>query len=153
MIRFVVPWEPVAQPRQRHAIRGKGARQFIANYTPANHPVNAFKQACQLTAKTAMCGPLLDGPIRLNVLAVFSRPSSMIWKKREMPRVRKTTKPDFDNVAKALCDALTGIVWKDDAQIASATIEKAIASGNEQPHCVVEIECMSWVWEAAERVL
>lgn len=35
-----------------------------------------------------------------------------------------TGKPDVDNVAKLVMDALTGIAWKDDAQVTSLTIRK-----------------------------
>lgn len=31
---------------------------------------------------------------------------------------------DFDNLAKAVCDALNGVVYKDDSQIVKCTIEK-----------------------------
>ena len=36
---------------------------------------------------------------------------------------RPTVAPDWDNIGKCL-DALNGIVWQDDKQIVSATVEK-----------------------------
>lgn len=39
--------------------------------------------------------------------------------------IHHTAKPDFDNVAKAICDAMTTAgLWKDDAQVCRSVIEK-----------------------------
>jgi Holliday junction resolvase RusA-like endonuclease len=52
--------------------------------------------------------------------------------------IPKTTKPDLiDNLMKGLSDALTGIVWMDDAQIIRLRSEKAYAR---QPKTVVVVE-------------
>jgi Holliday junction resolvase RusA-like endonuclease len=37
-------------------------------------------------------------------------------------------------------DALKGIAWRDDAQVAELTVRKFIASGYEQPHTQIRIE-------------
>jgi len=36
----------------------------------------------------------------------------------------KATRPDFDNLCKPLCDAMSGIVFRDDGQIARAVVNK-----------------------------
>jgi Holliday junction resolvase RusA-like endonuclease len=36
----------------------------------------------------------------------------------------KTKKPDIDNLTKAILDALNGIAWNDDAQVAQITAKK-----------------------------
>jgi Holliday junction resolvase RusA-like endonuclease len=41
--------------------------------------------------------------------------------KRELP----TVKPDLDKLTRALLDALTGRVWKDDAQVVRLVVDKA----------------------------
>ena len=38
------------------------------------------------------------------------------------------SKPDFDKLTRAACDALTGLVWDDDARVVRAVIEKRFAS-------------------------
>ena len=75
----------------------------------------------------------------MDVEFVFPRPGVMVWKKKPMPRVRHTKKPDRDNLEKALMDALKGIVWIDDAQVCDGSIRKWIAAGDEQPgvHVVI----------------
>jgi Holliday junction resolvase RusA-like endonuclease len=56
-----------------------------------------------------------------------------------MHRQWKTTRPDADNLAKAVFDALNGILWADDSQIVNSTVSKFIASGDEQPHVKVVV--------------
>lgn len=137
VIRFIVPAVPVAQPRQRSA--SIGGRQV--NYTPTKHPVNAFKASVRMAFAEAYQGPPLEGPLSLSVVFVFPRPKGMVWKKRDMPRVDKTTKCDLDNALKAFVDALQGLAWRDDAQVSRyhEPFGKFIASGDEAAHVEVEI--------------
>ena len=127
---------PVAQPRQRSAV----IAGHIRTYTPAKHPVNAFKAACQAALARAYHGPPLDGPVRLEVLFVLPRPQSMIRKTRPNPRTWHAKKPDVDNLLKSLKDALTGLAWRDDSQVAQCRAAKVVASGDEQPHVEATIE-------------
>lgn len=138
-IRFTVPAIPVAQPRQRHRVITSAGRSFAHNYTPKDSPVNSYKAAVQFAAQAAYTGAPHDGPVRLNVVFVFPRPQAMRWKKKPTPRARHCGKPDIDNLVKPLTDALNGLVFVDDARISCAMVQKVIASGDEQPHCEVEI--------------
>jgi len=135
-IEFTVPSVPVAQPRQRVGMVGGHARQFL----PGKHPVNAYKASVALSARESYSGAPLEGPIALRVVFVLPRPGRLIWKSRPMPRVRHASKPDPDNLLKSICDALNAKVWRDDAQVSTVTVEKWIASGDEQPHVEVCIE-------------
>lgn len=149
-IKFTVPAVPVAQPRQRHAIRGKkGGAQFVTNYTPADHPVNTFKAQVAWAAHNVFQGAPLTGPLSVTVLAFFHRPKNMIWKKRLMPREFKTSTPDNDNLEKSVYDALKGVVWHDDSQISINQTWKMICSGDEQPHVCVTITAMDKEYQAS----
>ena len=133
MIRFRVDGVPVAQPRQRQAVRNG----FVSNYTPTKHPVNAFKAACKLSCPETTPA---SGPVELTLMFVMPRPKSMMWKTRATPRVPHAKKPDADNLAKSVKDALTGLLWRDDSQVARLHVDKVIAAGDEQPHVVVQFE-------------
>jgi Holliday junction resolvase RusA-like endonuclease len=139
-IAICVPGLPVAQPRQRHRVVTSGGRSFATNFTPRNDPVNAFKAAVQLAAQQAYQGPPLTGPASLTLTFFFPRPKGMCWKKRPMPREFKSNKPDWDNLGKSVCDALTGLLWGDDSQLAKIIVEKWIASGDEQPRTEIVVE-------------
>ena len=134
--RFVVPGEPVAQPRPRFARRGAG----VVAYTPKEHPVTAYKQAVALMARAALpAGWPLEGPVAVRLVFVLRRPKDRIWKRKPMPREWATCKPDTDNFLKASWDAMLGITWRDDAQVVRSEAVKFYAAGNEQPHTDVEI--------------
>ena len=143
VIEFTVPAVPVAQPRQRHSAQVICGRVISRNYTPAGHAVNSFRASVRMAAREAYSGPPLDGPLCVDVVAVFPRPQSQIWKRREMPRQRHAKKPDRDNLDKAILDCLSGILWRDDCQVCAGSIEKWIAAGDEQPHVTVRVSSVS----------
>lgn len=134
---------PVPQPRQRHRVFApKGQRAFVHNYTPVNSPVNLYKNAIREEARKHITEQLL-GPIQLHVKFMLPRPMRLIWKTRPMPLVRHITKPDADNLVKALKDALTGIAWRDDCQVCELHVEKWYAGGGELPCTQVEISTLT----------
>lgn len=84
-------------------------------------------------------GQPLEGPLRVDIVAVFPRPSRMVWKRKPMPRDYHVAKPDRDNIDKAVMDALTGKLWVDDCQVCDGRIQKFYAAGNEEPHVVITL--------------
>lgn len=138
LITFTVPGLPIPQPRQRHKI----IAGHVSNYTPARHAVQAYRRAIQIAARLAYQGPPLTCPLSVTLLFLMPRPQRLTWKTRPMPRVWCPCKPDFDNLAKSTIDCLTGIVWADDGQIASAKVEKMYAAGEEEPCVEVGIETL-----------
>jgi Holliday junction resolvase RusA-like endonuclease len=63
--------------------------------------------------------PLLDGPLALAVTFVVPRPKSHYGARGLRPSAPAypTTRPDVTKLLRAVEDALTGIVWRDDAQV------------------------------------
>lgn len=143
MISFRVNAVPVAQPRQRHRVLTVGGRTFAQNYVPAKHPVQDFKASVRMAASAAHSGAPIEGPIFLRAVFVFPRPKRLIWKSRAMPRERHASKPDVDNALKSVKDALTGLLWRDDAQVCSVKASKWYASGDESPRVEISIEALS----------
>jgi Holliday junction resolvase RusA-like endonuclease len=78
-------------------------------------------------ARQAMIGRKpLEGPLKVTVIATLAVPRSWNAARRKAAMaetIRPTGKPDIDNLLKSI-DALTGIVWLDDAQVVEATIAK-----------------------------
>lgn len=139
VIRFTVPDVPCAQPRQRHRVIQANGRTFAHNYTPAKHKVNDFKAACKMAASAAYSGEPMGGAVMVSLIFVMPRPGRLIWKKRPMPREQHTAKPDIENLAKSVLDALSELVWRDDSQVSGLFLTKLYAAGNEQPHVEVEV--------------
>jgi len=71
----------------------------------------------------AMSGnPVWEGAVSLTVDFYFDRP------KAQKKAIYKTTKPDVDKLVRSIADALTGIVFGDDAQVVQMTCRKAYGS-------------------------
>lgn len=87
-----------------------------------------WKDHARLVASREMGGRApLDCAVDFKVKVYFQIPESWSIKKQRLAQVgliRPTITPDYDNLAKACADALTGIVIRDDKFIVNATIEK-----------------------------
>lgn len=71
--------------------------------------------------------PKLDGYIKATINAFFSIPKSTSKKKALLMAsgdIRPTKKPDLDNIAKIILDALNKLAYDDDSQIVELTINK-----------------------------
>jgi Holliday junction resolvase RusA-like endonuclease len=134
-LQFYIPGVPVAQPRQRHALIGGHVR----NFTPKDSPVHAYKATCRVAFNNVYDGEPLPNAFQVHLVFLFPRPKRMIWKSRPMTRSPFVSKPDADNLAKSTLDSLNSICWVDDSQVASLTVEKWYAAGNEQPGVEVTI--------------
>lgn len=129
MIRIVVPGQPVAKGRHRVAVINGRAHA----YTPAK-TVN-YEASVAFAGKGAMVGKdLLEGPLSVTLFAHFMTP-----KRGKKAGDYHTARPDADNIAKAANDALNGIVWRDDSQVASMQIIKTYA---DSPQLVIEVRAL-----------
>jgi Holliday junction resolvase RusA-like endonuclease len=122
-ITFFVPGQPVAKGRP---IAGRGFNGRTTLRTPektANYE-NLVAVACA----QAMAGmEPIPGPLAVIFSVTVQTPAS--WSKKRQQRandgaIGATKKPDIDNIVKALCDAMNGIAYKDDAQIIELTVTK-----------------------------
>lgn len=119
MILIEAPGIPVAFARSG----GNGRVRF----TPK-------KQRCamgdlKIMAAAAMKGRKpLEGPLAVLLTFGWLTPKSWSKRRRLSPEAFwKASRPDIDNLAKLVNDALNGIVWADDALIVHQTINKTYA--------------------------
>jgi Holliday junction resolvase RusA-like endonuclease len=114
MISFVVPGDAVPFARAG----SKGTMRF----TPPKQ--RSYEGAIKTFASAAMGNePPFKGPVALTMRAEYLIPKS--WsKKRRDAAVWKVSAPDLDNLAKIFKDAMSGIVYEDDAQVAWMTLQK-----------------------------
>lgn len=130
MITFTVEGKPVPWSRA-----GRNGKQ---TFTPAK--VRQYQDWIKLKAVQAMQGQApLEGPLRLEMLALFDIPPS--WtKKRKAAAEWHTSKPDSDNLQKVLKDSCNQIVWRDDAQVCVTSAVKRYVREGEAPGLVVTVE-------------
>ena len=114
MILITVPGEPVAWARAR--LKGK------MHFTPG-------KQSGAMNDIRAIAHKAMEGraptqnACSVRVVAVYQWPKSWSAKRRAQGNL-KTSRPDADNLAKLVCDALNGIVFADDAQVSALDVCK-----------------------------
>lgn len=68
--------------------------------------------------------PLLEGPLHLEIKFYFHIPRTTHKKVRQMPGAYHIFKPDLSNLIKLIEDVGSGIIYKDDALIASMRAAK-----------------------------
>jgi Holliday junction resolvase RusA-like endonuclease len=121
-VRFFVPGQPVGKGRARIGRVGKHARMFTPEKTVS------YENSVRHAGHVAMNGaaPLL-GAIAARLAIVLQIPASWSEKKQaqaEAGTILPKTKPDIDNVEKAVFDALNGVAWRDDVQIVDVSKSK-----------------------------
>lgn len=119
-LAFTVHGDPVPQPRPRVSTRGGFGRA----YTPTQHPIHAYRRAIAFEAAKAGATPV-TASVNVVIDAVFARPKSHCNKSGLKADAPALPRCDVDNVAKAVLDALTGVTWEDDTQVARLVVEKS----------------------------
>lgn len=122
MIAFTVPGTP----------QGKGRAKVIriAGKTRMKTPEKtaAYEGLVAHAAHTALAGRDPFGQAcAVSMLIVFPIPASWSKRKRDdalVGAVLPTTKPDADNVVKAIFDGLNGVLWRDDVQATDLVVRK-----------------------------
>lgn len=123
MIKITIPSSPIGKGRPKFSTFNGHA----VAYTPQK-TVN-YENLVKLTYQQ-QCG---DKPIpkeislRADIVAYFPIPKSISKIRRKMMLagdINPTKKPDLDNIAKSILDALNGIAYYDDSQIVAMGICK-----------------------------
>lgn len=137
-IQFFVSGEPKGQPRPRAFARRMG-NKFVARVYDVG-TAEQWKSQIALAAKPFIPTEPITGAVALRILFHLPRPKAHSRSNGELKPTAPTWhvgKPDLDNFAKAVMDALTQIgVWLDDSQVASLTLLKQYGRAG----ALVEIE-------------
>lgn len=126
---FAYKGEPRGQERPRF-----GGRAYKTT------EAKAYEQAIAIAYKVAATGRQPEnGPVGVRIRAGYPIPisdSKRVRAEKVTGQLRVTKKPDIDNVAKAVLDALNGIAWLDDRQVILLEARKEYAT---VPGIIVEI--------------
>lgn len=107
----------------------------------------SYESTVRLFAAQAMSGqPPIAGPVAVGLHIDVQIPAS--WSKAKRDRAikaveRPTTKPDIDNVTKAIFDAINGVVWNDDVQVVTMHASKRYSETPGVTVIVREVTCKS----------
>jgi len=135
MIHFFAYGEPKGQPRPRAFHRNGMTRM----YDPST--AEGWKGQIAIAARPFLPESPLDGPLYISAVFLLPRPKRLLRAKDPEGMIPHTSKPDTDNLAKALFDCLTEIqMWRDDAQIVLSRILKFYCEKNGRPGVSVVID-------------
>lgn len=134
MIEFIVPGEPQGKARPR-VERNK--------YTGCVHARTPDKTVAYEELIRIRCPyQTLYGQLNLAIDAVYGIPKSTSKKQSidmRLGSILPTKKPDADNIAKIVMDALNGYVYPDDKNIVELVVRKRYIKDGEIPHIRVKI--------------
>lgn len=102
--------------------QGKGRPRFVRATGRAYTPQKTKSYEVLVRLACRWHGAPVEGPLKAVVTATFLKPKSRS-KKRAEATIWHTGKPDADNIVKCL-DALNGVLWVDDSQLAIVSVEK-----------------------------
>lgn len=116
-IFFVVMGEPAGKGRPRFTKQGH-------TYTPPK--TAAYEQAVRMAWKHMDGGAIAArSPLKAEIKAYFAVPVSASPKRaKAMDGTPCTKRPDADNIAKIILDALNGLAYEDDAAVYDVRVEK-----------------------------
>lgn len=121
MLDMFIPITPVAKGRPRFLGKGKV-------YTPQETLV--AERSIKILVKNEMSKQqiaLTEDMVCLKMIFYYALPRKLSERDRllaDMDMLYKATRPDIDNLAKLVCDALNGILYKDDNQVVKLICEK-----------------------------
>jgi Holliday junction resolvase RusA-like endonuclease len=128
-IQFFTGGDPKAQPRPRAFARQFGSKWQARVYEAGT--AEGWKSSIAQSAKVHCPEKPLTGPIHVDLIFFFRRPKNHFRSGKHSDELRKdaprwhSSKPDRDNLDKAVLDALTQLgFFEDDSQVCSGTVEK-----------------------------
>lgn len=125
-IQFNVYGDPKAQPRMKAYSRGKHA----GVYDPGT--ADDWKSLIVLEARKHAPEAPFEGPVVVDLSFHFKRPKRLLRKKDKEGVIPHVSKPDRDNLDKAVLDSLSHCgFWKDDCQVYAGSIQKWYAPKGE----------------------
>jgi len=124
VIEFTVYGQPEPAGSKRAFVNKHTGRASVSD---ANPRAKGWKSRVTDEAIAATNGqPLLDGPLLVELLFVLPRPKGHFGKRGLLPSAPlfPTVRPDVLKLARGVEDAMSGVVYRDDAQIVRESLVK-----------------------------
>lgn len=121
-IRFTISGMPMGKERDRFLTSGQ-------SYTPET--TRDYEKLVKVTCseKCALRKPDYPGQVAVDITAYYPLPAAST--KAPTAQIRNGTrpieKPDLDNIAKIIMDALNHVAWQDDRQVVCMVLSKKYA--------------------------
>jgi Holliday junction resolvase RusA-like endonuclease len=130
-IELFIKGIPKAQPRARRS-------KYGGVYNPSS--ADDWKTILNLALREVPYRNIFN-PVSISLLFFFPRPQRLMRKKDPDGPIRHISKPDADNLEKAVYDVITAVgIWQDDKQVCVSHTEKWYVGKEEFPGCKILIE-------------
>lgn len=126
---ITIPGKPRGKPRARYDSVHRHTYRRADDVAYEARVISAWEQA-----GSPRFG---DAALALTIIAYDAMPKG---RPKRIVAEHYTTKPDVDNLTKAVTDPLNGLAWSDDAHIVSLVVVKHDRTRDEEPRVVVEID-------------
>ncbi len=144
-VTFTIPGDPRGKGRPRFS--GKSGRAYTPKETTEYEKL--VRQCwCQQIHAPPLFTPFLEGEIRADIRAYFRIPKSESKRHaRDLAQERSgyPKKPDVDNIAKIVLDALNGLAYEDDRSVTYLTIGKLYGAEPRVEVTLTEVR-YTYVW-------
>lgn len=128
-----VTFEVHGPPQPKGSTRSLRNRDGSIRTFSDNPKLRTWEDAVAWTAKTQAGGVLFaEGPVTLIV-------EFWLNKAPTVRRAHATAKPDLSKLIRGLEDALSHVLWTDDAQVTSIMASKQYESGQASPRAIVTV--------------
>lgn len=128
LLDVFVPGRPAPQGSKRHVGRG-----ILVESSKACGP---WRVTVAYHAAQVFAGPPLDGALAVRIEFVMPRPAGLPKRRATPPMIKR---PDTDKLARAILDALSGVVWRDDSQVVDLHPTKRYAELDETPGARIRV--------------
>lgn len=132
MISFYVPGTPKPAGSKRAIVNRFSGKAYVID---ACEKSRDWKTTVAQVANDYYSGDIISVPIVLQIDFYFPRPKGHrkpCGQLRENAPSAKTTKPDLTKIIRAVEDALTGIIWRDDSQVVEIVARKKYTDDGER---------------------
>ncbi len=134
-----ITFEVLGKPQGKARVKVTQRNGFALAYTPdkTTNYENLIK-LCYMNCR--LQEDLTREPISMTIRADYEIPKSFSKKKQIEAlsgKLRPTTKPDLDNIAKIVCDALNKVAYYDDNQVIELHVSKFYSK---QPKLVIHLK-------------
>jgi len=131
----VLAVDPMPMPRPKVTTRGKHAHAYMPK------KAREYIDNCATIMGAHWRQPPMEGPVAVYVTFVHARPVRLLRKRDPSGRIWKDTRPDIDNLVKAVLDAAQGAgVLGDDGQV--VLVEARDMYGEKGERGKIELEIM-----------
>ena len=124
-VNFTIPGK--AQAKQRPKFNRLSGRAYTPKQTIS---FENWVKDCYFRSISSIDNKPTDKPLKVSITMYVEIPQSKSKKQKEKMltgEIKPIVKPDVDNVAKSILDALNGIIYLDDKQVVDLRVRKQYA--------------------------